>query len=354
MVNDGSSGTASIGHLPHNGQVAAEPSKLGSDHFSTFAQRIVDYLNANTPLTDWSVSRVSGDEQVHVHVHEEKLLEPGLETGMLDSFCLRMINGAAPVVVDTLADPDYADVEHAGIVRSYAGVRLIDDHGELFGVLCGFGTEPLNSVEDVDTDLLALLGDLLSTHLATARTADRTSREVKIAAALAQTDALTGLTNRRGWNALALDAQQRLDAYGDRVAVAVVDLDQLKTINDTHGHAAGDALIVRTATTLLAVAGAGDRVSRYGGDEFAILSNNVAVADLAQHFGAFVRALEDADISASCGFATTRPGAISVADAFVEADRAMYAAKTERQNDGRANPNRPSTSHALTPTGDHR
>ncbi len=331
MGHGGSPRAARSGRLPHTGQVAAELSPLGSDHFSAFAKRVVDYLNANTPLTDWSVSRVSGDEQTHVHVHEENLLEPGLQVRFPDTFCARMINGATPVVIDTLADPDYADLEHAGAVRSYTGVRLTDDQGEVFGVLCGFGTEPLESVDDVDTELLELMGDLLSTHLATARAADRTSREVKIAAALAQTDALTGLTNRRGWNALALDAQQRLDAYGDRVAVAVIDLDELKTINDAHGHAAGDALIVRTAATLLTCAGDGDRVARYGGDEFALLSNNVAITDLVHHFGTFAQALEDAGIEASCGFAATRPGVVSVADAFVEADRAMYAAKTERQ-----------------------
>lgn len=316
---------------PHTGSVPVDSLRLGSEQFSESARRVVDYLNKNTPLSDWSVTRVSGDEQVYVHVHEDKLLQPGIRLGYSDTFCVRMANGAAPVVADTLADPDYADNENASSVRSYAGVRLTDDQGELFGMLCGFGTDPLDSVDDVDPDLLALLGSLLSSHLATARTADRSRREVKIAAALAQTDALTGLTNRRGWNSLAHDAQQRLDAYGDQVAVAVLDLDRLKTVNDTHGHAAGDDLLIRTAGALLACAGDGDRVARYGGDEFVILSNNVAVADLVHHFGVFSQALQDAGIESSCGFAATRPNAVSVADAFVEADRAMYAAKARRQ-----------------------
>ncbi len=331
--------------------MSAELAKLGSDHFSASAQRVIDYLNTHTPLTDWSVSRVSGDEQVHVHVHDEKVLEPGLRASYSDGFCVRMINGAASVVVDTLADPDYADAVHAQAIRSYAGVRLLDDHGELFGVLCGFGTDPLESVEDVDAELLALMGDLLSTHLATARTADRSRRDVEVAAALAQTDDLTGLTNRRGWNALALDAQQRLDAYGDQVAVAVIDLDQLKTINDTHGHAAGDELLVRAAASLTAWGREGDRVARYGGDEFVILSNGVAVADLPAHFAGFARALDDVGVSASFGFSATRPGAVSVADAFVEADRAMYTAKASRQ-DPRADPP-PDARHDSSPNGEH-
>ena len=43
----------------------------GADLFSASARRIVDYLNAHTPMTDWSVSRIAGNEQVHLHVHDE-------------------------------------------------------------------------------------------------------------------------------------------------------------------------------------------------------------------------------------------------------------------------------------------
>lgn len=307
----------------------------GVDLFTSSAQRVVDYLNSHTPLTDWSVTRVAGGEQVHLHVHGEVGVEPGMRVDWNDTLCRRMVDGAAPVVVDTLADPDYSDHAYAGLIRAYAGVPLTDDTGEMFGVLCGFGIEPLTSTEEIDGDLVALMGGLLSTQLVAARTADRGRRDVEIAEALAQTDPLTGLTNRRGWDALVADAEQRMNAYGDLVAVAVIDLDGLKAVNDSEGHAAGDRLIAAAANALAGVAHEGDRVARYGGDEFAVLANSVAVADLPEHVGAYTRALEAAGIGASMGWAIGSPSVTSVADAFIGADRAMYMNKTERKADPR-------------------
>lgn len=307
-----------------------DPPTLGADLFSASAQRIVDYLNRTTPLKDWSVTRVAGGEQVHIHVSGDQLLHVGVRVDWADTPCHRMAQGAAPVVADTLADPDYADLELAQKVRAYAGVPLTDDTGEMFGVLCGFGTEPLASADEVDGELVALMGGLLSSQLVAARTADRGRRSVQIAEALAQTDALTGLTNRRGWDTLVEDAQMRIDAYGDLVAVAVLDLDGLKQVNDTLGHPAGDRLITTAARALESTAADGDRVARYGGDEFTIMANNVATTDLRRHFGAFVDALDAVGVEASMGFSATGPAVTTIADAFAVADRAMYADKTAR------------------------
>lgn len=304
---------------------------VGADLFTSSAQRVVDYLNRHTPLADWSVLRITGGEHVQLHVRGEQLLEIGSRVEWSDSFCRRMVDGAAPIVVDTLTDPDYADLEQAATVRAYAGVPLTDDTGETFGVLCGFGSAPLRDVDEVDGELIALMGRLLSSHLVAARTADRGRRSVEIAEALAQTDALTGLTNRRGWDALVADAEQRMNAYGDLVAVAVIDLDGLKPVNDGQGHAAGDRLIEAAGAALAGAAHSGDRVARYGGDEFAILANSIAVADLPEHFGAYAAALAAADIPASWGYAVAGPSVLSVSDAFAEADRTMYANKSDRK-----------------------
>lgn len=304
---------------------------IGADLFSASAQRIVDYLNAHTPIPDWSVSRISGGEQVHVHVHPEAFLSVGQREPWPETFCIRMLGGAARVVPDSLADPDYADHPAAGHVRAYAGFPIVDDLGNTFGTLCGVGPDPLQGIEAVDVELIELMGSLLSSQLAMSRTADRERRAGEIAVALAHTDALTGLTNRRGWDLLVSDAQQRVTAYGDPVAVAVIDLDGLKKVNDVHGHAAGDDLIRGAAAALAATATESDRVARYGGDEFVVLSNNVPAARLDAHFAAFQHSLEQVGISASIGYAPTNPGVVSIADAFTLADAAMYEAKQERR-----------------------
>ncbi|MCZ4135855.1 hypothetical protein BZG24_28690, partial [Escherichia coli] len=103
-------------------------------------------------------------------------------------------------------------------------------------------TDPLTEGEIIDEDLVALISSLLSAQLKLARVADRERRNSELSDALAQTDALTGLLNRRGWDKITNDAQERLDAFGDSVSVAVIDLNRLKQVNDSQGHAAGDLL----------------------------------------------------------------------------------------------------------------
>lgn len=303
----------------------------GADVFSASAQRIVDYLNEHTPLSDWSVSRVSGGEQVHLHVHADSFLSIGKRVPWDDTFCRRMYHGASRVVADSLNDPAYADLPDAQAVRAYAGFPLVDDDGKLFGTLCGVSDRPLRDKLEVDADLVALMGDLLSSQLTMARTADRERRSVEIADALANEDGLTGLINRRGWDLLVEDAQQRVDAFGDLVAVGILDLDGLKQVNDTEGHQAGDDLIRRAAETLRRTARKADRVARYGGDEFTILANNVRVADLDRHFAGFRDALAAEGISASVGFSPTNPGLVSLQEAFARADKAMYGQKQSRR-----------------------
>ena len=299
----------------------------GADVFSASAQRIVDYLNSHTPISDWSVSRVTGGEQVHLHVHDEGVLSRGRRVPWDDSFCIRMYNGAAQVVPDAHADPDYADHPDACVFRAYVGLPIVDDEGNAFGTLCGVDTRPLSGVDDVDAELLALMRDLLTSQLSMSRIADRERRAAELAEALAHTDALTGLINRRGWDLLVIDADERVAAYGDPVAVGVIDLDGLKLVNDIDGHPAGDELLRAAAAALESAAAPGDRVARYGGDEFAILANNVPLSGLDAHFARFVDALVRQGISASMGCAATHAGVVGVSEAFARADADMYRSK---------------------------
>jgi diguanylate cyclase len=315
--------------------VSATETADGADAFRASAERVIAYLKARTPIPEWSVSRVAGGEQVHVHTGDNQLLTLGRRVPWDDTFCIRMSNGADRVVPDAQQHPDYRDHPDAAVVRAYAGIPITDDDGRTFGTLCGVGTEPLDGPDEIDSELIELMADLLSSQLRMARIADRERRSADLATALAQTDALTGLVNRRGWDLLVADADRRISAYGDPVAVALIDLDGLKIVNDQHGHGAGDELLRRTAATLTSIARSGDRVARYGGDEFVILSNNVAVKDLGAHFARFVDALDEQGIDASMGYAPTSAGIVDVAGAFAVADADMFVVKQARRK-GRA------------------
>lgn len=303
----------------------------GARLFTESAERVVDYLKLNTPLSDWSVSRVANGEQVHVHVRPDQVLAVGDRVEWEESFCSRMSAGASHVVRNARADADYADLEAAEQVGAYAGFVIGDDRDGRFGILCGVRPTPLRDDEQVDEPLVRMLSELLTTQLVLARAIDRERRRVELTEALAHTDALTGVLNRRGWDGLVTDAQERLDAFGDPVAVGIVDLDGLKHVNDTAGHAAGDRLIARAADALRSACSAGSHVARYGGDEFAILVNGVSPGQVETAAAGFTRALDLAGVHASIGMAAAEPGIVPLDVALEVADRRMYAQKLARR-----------------------
>jgi diguanylate cyclase (GGDEF)-like protein/PAS domain S-box-containing protein len=88
---------------------------------------------------------------------------------------------------------------------------------------------------------------------------------------LAFHDALTGLCNRELFQDRLVQALRRSERGGQRVAVLLCDLDDFKNVNDTRGHATGDALLRHVADRLLGAARTSDTVARLGGDEFAII-----------------------------------------------------------------------------------
>ncbi|MFI1990826.1 diguanylate cyclase domain-containing protein [Actinoplanes sp. NPDC020271] len=151
---------------------------------------------------------------------------------------------------------------------------------------------------------------------------------------LAFHDALTGLANRALF-------QRHLDEHGHERAVLLLDLDGFKPVNDTYGHAAGDAVLTAVAVRLRSCAEPGDLVARLGGDEFAVLSAGpltdeqarARATELAAQIRVPMTVLgHDVTVGASIGVATARDG-LSGAALLHAADVAMYDAKA-RGRDG--------------------
>ena len=109
----------------------------------------------------------------------------------------------------------------------------------------------------------------------------------------------------------------------------IVDLDELKLVNDAQGHAAGDALIVRAGSALREVARSLDIVARLGGDEFGILSAECARAGAEALLKRVRTALTEANVKASMGLAMRDP-AVGLEGACLSADKLMYEEKRSR------------------------
>jgi len=148
----------------------------------------------------------------------------------------------------------------------------------------------------------------------------------------ALTDELTGVRNRRAFDE---DLAQLLDIAQRRagsLVVLMVDLDELKAINDTDGHLAGDHALVAVAAALSASARTSDRVYRLGGDEFAMLLPDAAPAGAERVLADARRRMANADtrLSVSAGIAACPTDATDPEALLMQADRRLYRAKRVR------------------------
>ena len=144
------------------------------------------------------------------------------------------------------------------------------------------------------------------------------------------TDMLTQLRNRRGWDQEVREAETRCRKENLNACVIVIDLDGLKRINDTEGHARGDDFIRRAGTALRTAARRDDILARLGGDEFACLSVGCVPEHATEILKRLQTALNKANVPASLGYAM-RDLAGSIPAAFQEADQAMYRHKRARK-----------------------
>ncbi|NYI05566.1 GGDEF domain-containing protein [Allostreptomyces psammosilenae] len=159
--------------------------------------------------------------------------------------------------------------------------------------------------------------------------------------AAARRDPLTGLHTRDGWTRRA----ERV-ITDQRALVLLVDLNDFKAVNDAHGHAAGDAVLIRAAERLAAWCGKAGVVGRLGGDEFAVafIDHHGNAADRVNELRAALAEpvpYEGAALATSATVGACRVADLPVAcltDALKAADTAMYAAKPAG---GRRAPRRP-------------
>jgi diguanylate cyclase (GGDEF)-like protein len=169
----------------------------------------------------------------------------------------------------------------------------------------------------------------------------RLTEDVHLLRDLASVDPMTGLSNRRAFAAASADAMAEFEADGTSVAILVIDIDHFKRVNDTHGHAAGDTVLRAVAAALKTMAGPSDTVSRYGGEEFVMLMQDVGRAELrarAELIRTSLAALPvpcgeaELRVTVSIGITVAHEADRDFEDLFQRADLALYTAKRGGRN----------------------
>ncbi len=149
---------------------------------------------------------------------------------------------------------------------------------------------------------------------------------------LASHDPLTGLLNRRAFDARLAEESERLGTHGRALGLIVVDLDHFKAVNDRHGHPIGDRVLAEAAARIAGEARAVDSVGRIGGEEFAWLLPDAAAGETLAAAERLRAAIRDApfatglDLTVSIGVCELRPRD-EPAVLLERADRALYWAK---------------------------
>ncbi|NYD21592.1 diguanylate cyclase (GGDEF)-like protein [Kineococcus aurantiacus] len=243
---------------------------------------------------------------------------PGLE----ESWCARVVaTGREVLVPDVGHDPEFSRSRahlDAGL-SFYLGVPVVAADGVGVGSLCVADRHPRSLLPE-QVRGVAMLGRVVG------RLLDARRQLLALAAVSSQferaavTDPLTGLPNRRGMRSL-------LVAVPPGTAVALLDLDGFKGVNDQRGHAAGDELLRGFAGVLRRACRHTDRPARWGGEEFLLLlpgTDAERAAVVLEH----VRATwaQVSDVTFSAGIACVREWE-SAEEVLDRADAALYAAK---------------------------
>lgn len=150
-------------------------------------------------------------------------------------------------------------------------------------------------------------------------------------------DPLTGLLNRAKLDERFEEVRQVAVARERTVGLLVCDLDHFKSVNDQHGHAAGDAVLVDTAYELRRVLAGHELIYRLGGEEFAVVLEDTDLASAAAHAELVRAAIVAArpggiEVTTSVGVVVSDPSELEFADLFNAADTALYRAKHAGRN----------------------
>lgn len=249
------------------------------------------------------------------------------ETPRAVSFCGHAIQSSEIMIVsDALEDERFVDnplVTGDPRIRFYAGCPIASRDGFNIGTLCLIDNKP----RELTPEQSAVLRDL----------AGLVEAEISMTT-MAIMDELTGLVNRRGFLLHGERVMAQCKRSNEPVGLMMIDVDNLKTVNDQFGHAAGDQILRATADFLSQTFRGADLPARLGGDEFAVLLPGASPDSPATMIERFERDLQQYNdvavqtLSLSAGIAFARADSDDgIRDVLEVADRQMFAYKLDRK-----------------------
>ena len=294
--------------------------------------------NGEPYLKTHAITNIAWNEETR-RFYEENV-QSGLEFYNLDTLFGHVIRNHAPVISNSPKDDPRSGgqpPQHPPM-HSFLGLPFLRDD-EICGMI-GLANRP----GGYDRKLVEFLDPLLMTSTGLIqgfRERDNRKRiEVELSE-LAQFDSLTGLANRREFTAHLAEGLRRAHRYGEDLALAFLDLDHFKKVNDTYGHHIGDEVLVGFASVLSELTRDTDLACRLGGEEFAVILTNVTenVAGVAAQrilSAIEARVFESANnqrfqITCSCGIVLAEQD--DTPETLTRlADEALYAAKDAGRN----------------------
>lgn len=302
--------------------------------FSKASRSVLAILKQRTGLDTWMTTRVSGPDQIVLNLIDDAFgVCRGDVLSWSGSFCRQMVEGNGPcVALDISTEPAYASAPNGKSFpfSAYVGAPIKLEDGELFGTVCAYDSRVQPEALKDELPLISLLANLLGVLASYELRLLEVERDNEQLKKESERDELTGLLNRKGWNHRSSKEASRGRRYGQPMAVYILDLDDLKQVNDLEGHQAGDALLQQAAEVLTSTMREHDIVSRLGGDEFAVLAlrtNESAARDV---FDKLMSAFAQANINISIGYNCHHLGR-DLEESVVAADKAMYSMKSQHK-----------------------
>ncbi len=306
-----------------------------ADSIETVLSVGTEWLTRLIPSTRASLALVDGDRVIDKAARTDGRPDPDYDTGRIvpNTPRARVMETGRPEFLnaDTVREMGHVPVQRifaSGLGSMLLAPMLVGETA--IGTLSVGAAEP-DAFDQAHAARLIALGRWIAAQA-------RLMQQLRRTAQLAETDPLTGLANRtRLMRVLAgPQALHRRDADGRVIGVIHIDLDHFKEMNDSFGHAVGDAILRTAANRMRAAVGNKDLVARIGGDEFLAVTRTDPAG---RHIRALARRIADAvarpvqvdeieaRVGASIGIAVASAGDHSAERLIANADIALYEVK---------------------------